>query len=151
MKLQYGLDERPPLIKTWLMGIQWAAILISSVIILGKVVGAIQFTESLDQIIYLQKILFICAVTLFCQLFWGHGLPLLPGPAAVLLVGVIASQGFGTNVIYSCVTIGGIFVTVLGASGLFKHLRRFFTANVVAVVLLLIASTAAAGSVPFPI
>ena len=143
MKLQYGLDERPPFIKTWLIGIQWAAILISSVIILGKVVGAIQFSEPLNQIIYLQKILFICAVTLFCQLFWGHRLPLLPGPAAVLLVGVIASQGFGMDVIYSCVTIGGIFVTVLGASGLFKHLRRFFTSNVIAVVLLLIAFTIA--------
>ncbi len=143
MKLQYGLDERPPFIKSCLMGIQWAAILISAVIILGKVVGAIQFSEPLHQIIYLQKILFICAVTLFCQLFWGHRLPLLPGPAAVLLVGVIASQGFGMGVIYSCVTIGGIFVTVLGASGLFKHLRRFFTANVIAVVLLLIAFTIA--------
>jgi len=143
MKLEYGLDEKPPLIKSCLIGIQWAAILISSVIILGKVVGDIQFSEPLDQIIYLQKILFICAVTLLCQLFWGHRLPLLPGPAAVLLVGVIASQGFGTDVIYSCVTIGGVFVTVLGASGLFKHLRRYFTANVIAVVLLLIAFTIA--------
>jgi xanthine/uracil permease len=143
MKLQYGLDEKPPLIKSCLIGIQWAAILISSVIILGKVVGDIQFSEPLVQIIYLQKILFICAVTLLCQLFWGHRLPLLPGPAAVLLVGVIASQGFGMDVIYSCVTIGGVFVTVLGASGLFKHLRRFFTANVIAVVLLLIAFTIA--------
>ncbi|HKI50093.1 MAG TPA: solute carrier family 23 protein [Desulfobacteria bacterium] len=143
MKLEYGLDEKPPLIKSCLIGIQWAAILISSVIILGKVVGDIQFSGPLDQIIYLQKILFICAVTLLCQLFWGHRLPLLPGPAAVLLVGVIASQGFGMDVIYSCVTIGGIFVAVLGASGLFKHLRRYFTANVIAVVLLLIAFTIA--------
>ena len=143
MELQYGLDERPPLIKSCLIGLQWAAILISSIIILGKVVGSIQFSEPLDQIIYLQKIFFVCALTLFCQLFWGHRLPLLPGPAAVLLVGVIASQGFGMDVIYSCVTIGGLFVTVLGISGLFKHLRRFFTTNVIAVVLLLIAFTIA--------
>ncbi len=141
MKLQYGLDDRPPLIKSCLIGIQWAAILISSIVILGKVVGAVQLSEPLDQIVYLQKIFFICAVTLFYQLFWGHRLPLLPGPAAVLLVGVIASQGFGTDVVYSCVTVGGISVAFLGASGIFKHLRRFFTADVIAVVLLLIAFT----------
>ena len=143
MELEYGLDERPPFIKSCLIGLQWAAILISSIIILGKVVGSIQFSEPLDQIIYLQKIFFVCALTLFCQLFWGHRLPLLPGPAAVLLVGVVASQAFGVEVIYSCVMIGGLFVTVLGVSGLFKHLRRFFTSNVIAVVLLLIAFTIA--------
>ena len=143
LRLQYGLDDRPPFLKSCLMGLQWAAILISSVIILGKVVGDIQFSAPLDQIIYLQKILFVCALTLFSQLFWGHRLPLLPGPAAVLLVGMIASQGFGMDVVYSCVTIGGLFVILLGVSGLFKHLRRFFTANVIAVVLLLIAFTIA--------
>ena len=143
MKLQYGLDEKPPFMKSCLIGLQWSAILLSSIIILGKVVGDIQFSEPLNQIIYLQKILFICGLTLFCQLFWGHRLPLLPGPAAVLLVGMVASQGFGADVIYSCVTVGGLFVTLLGVSGLLKHLRRFFTSNVIAVVLLLIAFTIA--------
>ena len=143
MKFQYGLDERPPFTRSCLMGLQWAAILICSTIILGKVVGSLHFSEPLNQILYLQKILFICAMTLFCQIFWGHRLPLLPGPAAVLFVGVIASQAFGMDAIYTSVMIGGIFVTFLGASGLFKHLRRFFTANVIAVVLLLIAFTIA--------
>jgi xanthine/uracil permease len=143
MKLQYGLDERLPFMKSCLLGLQWAAILISSIIILGKVVGSLHFSEPLGQIIYLQKILFVSGLTLFCQLFWGHRLPLLPGPAAVLFVGVIASQGFGMDVIYSSVMIGGLFITVLGVSGLFKHLRRFFTANVIAAVLLLIVFTIA--------
>jgi xanthine/uracil permease len=143
MKLQYGLEERPPFIKSCLFGLQWAAILISSAIILGKVVGSLHFPEPLGQVVYLQKILFVCGLTVFCQIFWGHRLPLLPGPAAVLFVGVIASQGFGMDAIYTAVMTGGIFVTLLGASGLFRHLRGFFTANVIAVVLLLIAFTIA--------
>ena len=143
MKLQYGLDDRPPFMTSALLGLQWAAILISSAIILGKVVGALHFSEPMGQVVYLQKILFVCGLTLLCQLFWGHRLPLLPGPAAVLFVGVIASQGFGMDAIYTAVMLGGIFVTFLGASGLLKHLRRFFTANVIAVVLLLIAFTIA--------
>ncbi|HIJ40835.1 MAG TPA: purine/pyrimidine permease, partial [Deltaproteobacteria bacterium] len=62
---------------------------------------------------------------------------------AVLLVGIIASQGFGMETIYTSVMIGGLLVTVLGVSGLLKHVRRFFTSNVIAVVLLLIAFTIA--------
>ena len=143
MKFEYGLDDRVPFLKSLLLGLQWAAILISAIIILGKVVGSLQFPEPLDQILYLQKILFVCALTLFGQLFWGHRLPLIPGPAAVLFVGVIASQGFRMETIYTSVMIGGLLVTVLGVSGLLKHVRRFFTSNVIAVVLLLIAFTIA--------
>ena len=127
--------------KTLLLGLQWAAILISTIIILGKVVGALHFPDPSGQILYLQKIFFVCASTLFCQLFWGHRLPLIPGPAAVLFVGVIASQSFGIETIYSSVMIGGLLVTILGLSGLFNYIRPFFTSNVIAVVLLLIAFT----------
>ncbi len=143
MKLDYGLNERPPFFKSCLLGLQWAAILICSTIILGKVVGALHYSDPIHHILYLQKILFVCGVTLFCQILWGHRLPLLPGPAAVLFVGVIASQSFKMEAIYTSVMMGGLFVTFLGASGLLKHLRRFFTPNVIAVVLLLIAFTIA--------
>ena len=106
MKFEYGLDDMVPFLKSFLLGLQWAAILISAIIILGKVVGSLQFPEPLDQILYLQKILFVCALTLFCQLFWGHRLPLIPGPAAVLLVGIIASQSFRMETIYTSVMTG---------------------------------------------
>ena len=143
MNLQYGLDEKPPFMKSCLIGLEWAAILICSTIIIGKVVGSLHFTDPLSQIIYLQKILFVCGLTLFCQVLWGHKLPLLPGPAAVLFVGVIASQSFAINTIYTSVMLGGILLTILAAGGLFKHLRRFFTSNVITVVLLLIGFTIA--------
>jgi xanthine/uracil permease len=143
MPFEYGLDEKVPFLQSCLFGLQWAAIIVSSIIILGKVVGVIHFTDSLSQIIYLQKILFLCSLTLFCQIFLGHKLPLVPGPAAVLFIGVVASQGFGMQAIYSSVMIGGVLVAVLAISGLFKYLQPFFTSNVVAVVLLLIAFTIA--------
>ena len=46
--------------------------------------------------------------------FLGTPTALLPGPAAVLFVGVIASQGFRLNTIYTSMIIGGIFITFLG-------------------------------------
>jgi xanthine/uracil permease len=139
MQFEYDLEQKVPALKSFLYGLQWAALTISAIIILGKVVGALHFADSLSQVIYLQKILFICAVTLFFQIILGHRLPLIPGPSAVLIVGIIASQGFGLAHIYSSVMIGGLFITLLAVSGLFKQMQKFFTTNVVAVVLLLIA------------
>jgi xanthine/uracil permease len=143
MQIEYGLDQRVPFIKSWLIGSQWAAVIVSSIIILGKVIGELHFGDSVGLIIYLQKLLFLNAATLLCQVFWGHRLPVIPGPSAVLLIGVIASQGSGISAIYTSVVIGGLFISVLSLSGLFRYLQRLFTVNVVTVVLLLIAFTIA--------
>lgn len=143
MQFRYGLDEKPPLIKTLLFGFQWAALLISTIIILGKVVGTIHYPDQYGQILYLQKLLFLSSVTLVIQIFYGHRLPLLPGPSAVLLIGVIACRSFSISEIYSSIIIGGAVIAVFSASGLSVYINRFFTGNVISVVLILIAFTIA--------
>lgn len=139
MKPDYGLDQKVPLIKSILFGIQWAAILVPSIIILGEVVGNVHILNKSAQTDYLQILFFVCGVTLLFQVLWGHRLPLIPGPSAVLLIGLIAGQGSGTDAIYTSVIIGGLFIALLSIGGLFRHLRRLFTVNVITVVLLLIA------------
>lgn len=143
INLKYGLDERPPLGELILFGMQWLAISIPTIIIIGKVVAGFHFTNSADQVIYVQKLFFITALTMLVQLLWGHRLPLILGPAAVLLIGVIAGQGSNLSSIYSAIFLGGILLFILSITGLFSYLKRFFTPRVVAVILLLIAFTLA--------
>ncbi|MBW1802195.1 MAG: purine/pyrimidine permease [Deltaproteobacteria bacterium] len=143
MQFEYGLDDRVPFLKSALFGIQWAAVLISTIIILGKVIGVFHSFDPSGQILYLQKLLFVSAVILVIQVFWGHRLTLLPGPSAILLIGVISSRGFELSTVYTSVMIAGLFITVLAVSGLFKYFQKLFTTNVVSVVLLLVAFTLA--------
>jgi xanthine/uracil permease len=143
MELQYGPEDKVPFLKTLLIGIQWAALLISTIIILGKVVGDIQYLDQYHHVLYLRKLLFICSITLLFQISQGHRLPLLPGPSAVLLIGVIACKDFQASDIYTSVMIGGLLITLIAVSGLLSHIQRLFTNNVVSVVLLLIAFTIA--------
>jgi xanthine/uracil permease len=138
---KYDLDDRPPFVELLLFGIQWLAISIPTIVIIGKIVAGLHFSAHGDQVIYLQKIAFVTAVTLLSQVLWGHRLPLLLGPATVLLIGVVASQGFPLNTIYSSILLGGAILALVGVTGVFGHLQRLFTARVVAVVLLLIAFT----------
>jgi xanthine/uracil permease len=139
MRLDYTLDQKVPFIKSVLFGIQWAAVLIPSIIILGEVAAGVHLLDASGQINYLRILFFVCGVTLLCHIFWGHRLPFIPGPSAVLLIGLIAGQHTGNDTTYTSVIIGGIMIALLSISGLFRFLRNLFTVNVIVVVLLLIA------------
>ncbi|MHB8863110.1 MAG: uracil-xanthine permease family protein [Pirellulaceae bacterium] len=132
-----------PLSQTVLFGLQWAAIVIPSIIVLGHVVASLEFAEFTDRTPYLQKLFIVTAVTLVIQVLLGHRLPLIAGPATVLLIGVIASQGFPAGDIYTAILIGGVLLAVLALTDLFAQVRRVFTDRVIAAVLLLIAFTLA--------
>jgi xanthine/uracil permease len=139
MQFRYDLEERPPFGALLLFGLQWLAIAVPGIIIIGKVVGGLHFNAWGNQVIYLQKLCFITALTLCCQVLWGHRLPLIAGPSTVLLIGVIASRGFPLNTVYSSILVGGLLLALASVSGVFQYLQALFTARVVAAVLLLIS------------
>ncbi|AGL00302.1 uracil-xanthine permease family protein [Desulfoscipio gibsoniae] len=141
LKLKYALDEVPPYAELLLFSLQWLAITIPIIIIIGQVVAVLHFENTGDQIIYVQKLFFITGLVMLVQLLWGHRLPLIMGPAAVLLIGVLAGQGSSMQTVYSSIFIGGIILAILSISGLFAQLKILFTTRVVAVILLLIAFT----------
>lgn len=139
--IKYGLDEWPPITQTLIFALQWLAITIATVIIIGKVVAGLHFTEFDQQLLYMQKLFFIIAVSLFFQILWGHRLPLIIGPATVLLVAILAGEGSNINAIYTSIATGGAFLVLLSVTGLFSWITRFFTTRIVATILILIALT----------
>lgn len=138
---RYGLDERPPLMQMVIFGLQWLAITIATVIIIGKVVAGLHFSDPGQQLLYMQKLFFVMAISLFFQVMWGHRLPLITGPATVLLVAILAGTRSGIDAIYTSIAAGGAFLVLLSATGLFSRISRYFTPRVVATILMLIALT----------
>ena len=141
MQFRYRLDDRPPLLPLLLFGLQWLAIAVPAIVIIGGVVGHLQSSDPAAQTLYLQKLALVGGLTMAVQVLWGHRLPLVAGPAAVLLVGVVASRGYPDGVVYGSILVGGLLLTLLAAVGLFAGVVRLFTPRVVAAVLLLIAFT----------
>jgi xanthine/uracil permease len=137
MKLKYGLDDRPPFLETLAYGLQWLALTIPALVIIGQVVAGVHFAEIQEQILYLQKLCFITGLLLIAQVLWGHGMPLVIGPSTVLLIGILSSQGSSLDSIYSAIFLGGVVLAVLAYSGV----QGLFTPRVVVVILLLIAFT----------
>ncbi len=139
MHIKYGLDDKPKRAEMLLFGLQWLAVTIPSIIIIGKVVGVLETGG--NYIPYLQKLFLIVGILMIVQIYWGHRLPLVLGPAAVLLIGILTSSDQGVGSINSSIMIGGILLAVLAASGLFKHVKKLFTPRVIMVILMLISFT----------
>lgn len=142
MNLKYGIDSRPPVGQLLLYGLQWfvlaVAVVVSSLFI---AVGS-----PAERVLYAQKVFALMGAATIIQALWGHRMPIVVGPAAVLLVSIItalASQGdvVNTNKIYTSVLVGGVAVTALGAARVLSHLQRVFTPRIVVVILMLIAVT----------
>jgi xanthine/uracil permease len=143
MQLKYGLDERPPILETILYGLQWFAVTIPIIIVIGKITGEFHFAAIGDQMVYLQKLTFVMAVALLAQLMLGHRMPLIVGPSTILLIGIIASAGHPADTIYTSIFCGGLILAIASVTGLLGRLKTLFSPRVVAVVLILIAFTLA--------
>ena len=143
MRFKYGLDERPPFFETVLYGLQWFAVAIPIIIVIGKITGAFHFAMIGDQMVYLQKLTFVMAVALLAQLALGHRMPLIVGPSSILLVGIIASAGYDADTVYTSILVGGVILAIASVTGLLHRMKKLFSPRVVAVVLILIAFTLA--------
>jgi len=131
---QYGLNDKPKLSKMVVFGLQWLAVAIPFIIIIGNVASGGQ-----ANIPYLQKIFLLVGVLILIQIFWGHRLPLIMGPSAVLLIAILNSSNQGIGNINSSIMIGGLILSLLAITGLFKHVKKLFTPLVIIVVLILIS------------
>ena len=139
MKLKYNIDDRLPAAPLAIYGMQWFILAVA--VVVTSVFVAQGSPE--ERIFYAQKLFAVMGITGFIQILWGHRLPLVVGPAAVLLVGVLSSLGAGadTTAIYSSIAIGGVLITLLTFGGLMRRVQRLFTPRIVIVILMLIAFT----------
>ena len=137
MDFRLKVDDKPSFGALLLYGLQWLMICI-------PVVLTSTFVAPAGEVVFFtQKLFALCGLTIIVQVLWGHRLPLVAGPAAVLLMGVIAatSQGHTASTIYPSMIIGGVLVTILALVGAMKYIQKVFTPRIVAAIVLLIAFT----------
>lgn len=141
MEIKLGLNSKPRFSDTFMYGLQWFAITIPAVVIIGKVLAEMTYSDPVLQILYMQRLFFVTGLLMIIQPLFGHKLPLISGPSSVLLIGIIASSSSGTAAVYTSIFAGGLLLAVISFTGLFSYIQKFFTLRVVSVILLLIAFT----------
>ena len=139
MNLKYNVNDTLPIRQMALYAVQW---FILSIAVVSTSVFVAQGSPA-DKLFYSQRLFAVMGVTGLVQVLFGHRLPIVVGPAAVLLVGVLTSLNANANVeaIYSSIAIGGALVALLSMGGMMRKVQRLFTPRIVVVILMLIAFT----------
>ena len=98
-----------------------------------------------EKLFYAQRLFAVIGLTGLVQVIWGHRLPIVAGPASVLLVGVISAlaSNASTDGIYTSIAIGGVIVALLTLGNTMHYVQRLFTPRIIVVILMLIAFTLA--------
>lgn len=144
MDLRYNLNDRPRAGQLLLYSLQWFVLAVAVVTTsLFIAVGS-----PAERVLYAQKVFALMGVATVVQALWGHRMPIVVGPASVLLVGIItalAAQGDAVNTdkIYTSLLIGGGVVMLLSVGRMIERLQKVFTPRIVIVILMLIALTLA--------
>lgn len=143
MNLKYTLNERPKFNHLLMYGLQWLVISAPNVLTCAML-GKIQFFDDpAMQTLYLQKLYFVVGLVMIVQALFGHKLPLVIGPAAVLIVGILSAQSAGFDVIYTSIAICGVVLFLISISGLLGKIQKIFTPRIIITILCLIAMTLA--------
>ena len=139
MELKYKVDDRLPLSQLMLYALQWFILAVAVVV---TSVFVAQGTPE-ERLFFAKKLFAVMGIAGFVQVMWGHKLPIVAGPASVLLVGVLSAiaSNAQSEAIYSSIANGGVLITLLTFGGLMRFVERLFTPRIIIVILMLIAFT----------
>ena len=140
MDFKYLLNDRPRAVAMVMYALQWLLIAVP-IVLTSAFVARMQYDTLAEQTLYTQKLFAVMGLTMIVQSLWGHRLPLVAGPAAVLLVGVMAALDASPAVIYTSMAVGGTLVALLAATGWIKKIQPLFTPRISIVMMALIAFT----------
>jgi xanthine/uracil permease len=122
-------------------GIMWTIITLSFVIILGTMITALYPYSPAEITWYLQKLLFITGVATIVQTFFGHRLPAVFGPSAILIVGATASADFVPEAFTTALLLSAVVGMLVPLTGIMPYISKLFTPRIITAILMLIPLT----------
>jgi xanthine/uracil permease len=134
----YGVDDVPPPLETLLYAWQHTLVDVSPYVLPILVAGAVGYSAA-QTAAMISACLVVMGLATFVNATWGNRLPSVLGPSATD-TGAMATAGaiYGAPAMWMAGFVGGLFETVVGATGLLKPLRRFLPPSVCGVVVLTI-------------
>jgi xanthine/uracil permease len=134
----YGIDDIPPPAETLLYAWQHTLVDVSPFVLPLIVAGAVGYSAA-QAATMISACLVLMGIATFVNATWGNRLPSVLGPSATD-TGAMATAGaiFGAPAMWMAGFVGGLFETVVGASGVLRSLRRFLPPYVCGIVVLTI-------------
>ena len=137
----FGLDEKPPIAKSLIYGLQWVMMSIPNVVVFSTLCGTALGLDPSGIISFSQRLLIVTGLMNILQSLKGHRYPVVEGGSSALLLTFIVLAPFGVSAIEGGMICGGLLLMGVGKFKWFKWLSPFFTPNVVGTILMLVALT----------
>ncbi|MFP3870826.1 MAG: uracil-xanthine permease family protein [Syntrophobacteria bacterium] len=137
----YSLNERPPLWRNLVYGVQWALTTFPALVVVASIAASALNLSAAQQVSFFQKILLLSGGFTLWQTLAGHRYPLQEGPATALLLTFVTLAPYGLAVIQGGFLCGALLVFTVARSRWMGNITPYFTPNVVGVILMLIAFT----------
>ncbi|MBM7703240.1 xanthine/uracil permease [Bacillus iocasae] len=136
--------------KTTIASLQWFLFIVSNSIIVPIVIASQYGLNSSDSIEFIQRTLFVLALSGLLQVLVGHRYPIMEGPAGVwwgvfslyagLGVVLFGSQGETLQVLQFSLLASGVIGIFMSVFGLVDKLSRYFTPPVIGTYLILLVA-----------
>lgn len=139
LTMKYNLEDKPKGLDSLLYGLQWFSVTIPSLIVLSGIVAGMYFDTPAMMTVYMQKCFFITGLALLIQILYGHRMPMVMGPASILIIGLVSTQSLSVNASFTAIAIGGAMVFLLSFSKIFHYIQKIFTSRVISVTMMLVA------------
>ncbi|AZU60796.1 purine/pyrimidine permease [Neobacillus mesonae] len=131
-----------------IQGIQWAAFMLTNIIVVPVVVGPVFHMSPAEISTFMERMLFVSGAATLFQIFFGHRLPVVEGAAGMwwaifILLGTMSAPGEQADLLRQLemgLIIGGIFLAILGFLPIIEKIRKLFTPIVTGVYLILLGS-----------
>ncbi|WCK55368.1 purine/pyrimidine permease [Aneurinibacillus sp. Ricciae_BoGa-3] len=145
----YELADKPPITVTLTAAIQWFFITLSSSLVVPLVIGQLYGLNTLQVGQFVQQTCFFIGLASLLQVWFGHRLPIIEGPAGMWwgIFVILASLGSVTGQtpgevgreLEMGLILTGIMLMILGLTGVIERIQKLFTPLVTGGYLILLA------------
>lgn len=141
MFFRYNVNDRVPAKEMATSGLMWTICSATFVIIFANVVAGLYNATPAETVWYAQKLLVITGVAVILQVIFGHRLPAVYEPSAILLTAAVTATDFAPAAFSTALVLCGAAGMVIARTGLLARVAKLFTPRVIGTVLTLIPLT----------
>ncbi len=134
--LLYGIDDKPPLTETIILGFQHYLTMFGSTVAIPLLLApAFGINDPVEKGWLIATMFFVSGITTFLQVTWGNRLPIVQGGTfsflaptfAICGMAALANVGWEVRMqhVQGAIIAGSLFEIAIGASGLIGFLLRF--------------------------
>jgi xanthine/uracil permease len=148
-RVNYRLQDKPPLGITLLSALQWIIVTLSSSVVVPLVVGDVYGLRPEEISVFMQQTIFFVGLASLLQVWLGHRYPMMEGPAGLwwgiflILAQIGTSVGVEPRAVGQSFQLGlilaGLLFLILGFFGWIGRIQQWFTPSVTGTYMILLA------------